>query len=278
MIGGWWTAVGLVSATLLLQPLAARAPDGRSTLRVCADPNNLPFSNQQREGFENGLAQLVAGELGLRLEYHWAAQRRGFIRRGLGEGACDVLLGVPAELDQALPTRPYYRSTYVFVSRADDPRIVSSLDDPILRQLRVGVHLVGDDYHNTPPADALARRRMVGNLVGFSIYGDYARPNPPARIVEAVANRKIDVAIVWGPFAGYFAPRQSVSLRITPMAPASDGDDPPFTFAIAMAVRNGDPALRDRLDAVLDRRRADVARLLDRYGVPRVQEDGDATR
>jgi mxaJ protein len=237
-------------------------------LRVCADPNNLPFSNQQEVGFENHVAKLLASDLGAELRYTWWAQRRGFFRNTLNAGLCDVVLGIPGNFDLALPTRPYYRSTYVFVSRSGSGFDVDSLDDPALRRARIGVHLVGDDYSNTPPALALARRGLSHNVTGFSLYENYARPNPPARIIEAVAQGAIDVAIVWGPFAGYFGPRMPVPLRITPVQPERDGPDLPFVFDIAAGVRKGDTALRREVQAVLDRRRDDIRRILDSYGVP----------
>ena len=239
-------------------------------MRVCADPNNLPFSNRQEEGFENRIAALVASDLGRPLRYVWLPERRGYVRRTLGAGICDVLLGVPEGLETVLATRPYYRSTYVFLSRADDARIVRSLDDSLLRRLRVGVHLIGDDYQNTPPAHALARRHIVDNVVGFPIYGNYAEPNPPSKLVDAVAERDVDLAIIWGPFAGYFGPRERVKLRLLPVAPASDGPSLPFTFALALGVGRTDSVLRDQLDAVLVRRHREIEQLLDRYGVPRV--------
>ena len=273
--------IALAAALLVALPGPGGPPRLRASgvpLRVCADPNNLPFSNRRREGFENHLAALIALELGRPLRYVWLPQRRAYVRRTLGAGLCDMLLGVPEHLETVLPTRPYYRSTYVFLSRADDPRLVRTLDDSLLRTLRVGVHLIGDDYQNTPPAHALARRHVIRNLVGYSIYGDYAEPNPPSRIVAAVARGDIDLAIVWGPFAGYFGPRQPVKLRILPVQPQTDGPSLPFTFAMALGVARADTVLRDRLDAILVRRRADIERLLERYGVPRVGDPvGDAS-
>lgn len=250
----------------LLSTASAVAPP----LRVCADPNNLPFSNRQEEGFENRIAALLASELGRPLRYVWLPERRGYVRRTLGAGLCDVLLGVPEHLGTVLATRPYYRSTYVFLSRASDPRVVRSFDDPLLRRLRVGVHLIGDDYQNTPPAHALARRHITGNVVGFTIYGDYAEPNPPSRLVEAVAGGTIDVAIIWGPFAGYFGPRQPVKLRMRSVQPASDGPALPFTFGMSLGVARSDTLLLRRLDAMLTRRADRIDRILDQYGVPRV--------
>jgi ABC-type amino acid transport substrate-binding protein len=126
-------------------------------LRVCADPNNLPFSNERGEGFENKLAEMLAADLGAELRYTWWAQRRGFFRNTLRAGSCDVVLGVPAGFELALTTSPYYRSTYAFVSRKDRHLGVRSFDDEALRRLKVGVQLVGDDGANTPPAHALAR-------------------------------------------------------------------------------------------------------------------------
>jgi mxaJ protein len=246
------------------------APDSRA-LRICADPNNLPFSNAREEGFENRLAELLAREMGRRVAYTWWAQRRGYVRNTLDAGACDVLLGVPATFDRALRTRPYYRSSYVFVTRADDALGIRSLDDPALRRLRVGVQLIGDDYTNTPPAHALARRGIVENVRGYSVVGDYAEPNPPARIIDALAEGEIDVAIAWGPLAGYFAERERSALAIAPVSPASDAGLP-MTFDISVGVRRGETALRDTLDAILERRREEIDRILAEYRVPRVAE------
>src|SRR5918995_717015 len=175
----------LIGAAAILFSTAL-APAAERELRVCADPNNLPFSNQRGEGFENRIAELVARELGATLRYAWWAQRRGFVRNTLREDLCDLIIGVPAGYDPVLTTRPYYRSTYVFVSRRDRRLALTSLDDPRLRTLRIGVHLMGDDGANAPPAHALARRSIIANVSGYTIYGDYTEPNPPARLIDAV--------------------------------------------------------------------------------------------
>jgi mxaJ protein len=247
--------------------LAAAAP---APLRVCADPNNLPFSNERREGFENRIAEVLARELHRTLEYTWAPEWRGFIRKTLGAGRCDVILGIPAESDRVLATRPYYTSTYVFLSRRDRGVRVRSLDDPALRRLRIGIHFIGDDYANPPPAHALARRKIVQNVVGYSIYGDYARPNPPSDLVRAVARGEVDLAIIWGPFAGYFGGRERAPMRIVPVTPAVDPPGLRYTFAIAAGVRPGDTALRAQLDAALVRRRSEIQRILREFHVPMV--------
>jgi mxaJ protein len=262
--------LGLVAGTALgfsglpRRPAAPLPP----ILRVCADPNNLPFSNRAEEGFENRIVRLVAADLGAEVRYTWWAQRRGFVRNTLGAGECDLVPGVPAHFDRVATTAPYYRSSYVFVTRADLSPAVESIDDPRLRRLALGVHLIGDDYANPPPVTALARRGIVRNVAGYSIYGDYREPNPPERLVAAVARHEVDVAIVWGPLGGYFATREPAPLRVTRLREADDGADAPFTFAIAMGVRPADSALARRVEAVLVRRGTEVRAILERYGVP----------
>ncbi|HEX7595163.1 MAG TPA: substrate-binding domain-containing protein [Gemmatimonadaceae bacterium] len=238
-------------------------------LRVCADPNNLPFSNDKLEGFENRIAEVVARDLHAKLIYAWSAQRRGFVRNTLNQKQCDVLIGVPSSFERARTTIPYYRSTYVFVTRRDRRLRITSFDDPALRRLRIGVQMVGDDFTNTPPAHALSKRHIISNVRGYSVYGDYRQPNPPARVIDAVANGDVDVAVAWGPLAGYFAQHEAVALEITPVSPQIDLPFLPFVFDISMGVRRGDDALRDELNAVIVRRKAEIDRILDQYGVPR---------
>ncbi|MEN3378462.1 MAG: hypothetical protein V7604_3817 [Hyphomicrobiales bacterium] len=238
-------------------------------LRICADPNNLPFSNDRLEGFENKIIDLIAHELDAAVQYTWRAQRRGFIRNTLGAKTCDLTAGTVAGLPMLKFTKPYYRSTYVFVGRHDLPEI-TSLDDPALRTLKIGVHLIGDDGFNVPPAHALARRGIIENVRGYSLYGDYREQNPPADLIKAVAVGEIDVAIAWGPLGGYFAARQNPPLRVTPVVPALDGSLP-MTFAIAMGVRRDDEALQHEIEAVLARRRSDIDAILSSYHVPLVQ-------
>jgi len=254
---------------LVASSAPAEAKPGR-VLRVCADPNNLPFSNQAGEGFENRLAELIADEMGAEVRYTWFAQRRGFVRNTLKAGECDLITGVPSSSELVMTTRPYYRSTYVFLRRRDRGVPVRSFDDPALHRLRIGVQLIGDDYSNTPPAHALVSRGIIRNVRGYSVYGDYARPNPPAVIVDAVARGEVDVAVVWGPLAGYFAERQPVPLELVPVSPQIDPPFLPFVFDISMGTRREDPSLNAEVEAILVRRRAAVDSILAAYRVPRV--------
>jgi len=246
------------------------ATTGSRVLHVAADPNNLPFSNEQRQGFENKIVDLVAHELGMTVEYTWWAQRRGFFRNTLKEGPCELVPGVPRGFDLTLTTIPYYRSTYVFLTRAERRLALRSLDDPRLRDLKIGVQMVGDDFMNTPPAHALSRRGMVENVRGYTLYGDYRESNPPARIVDAVVNGEIDVALVWGPLAGYFAKQRGARLVVTPIAPDEGEGAMPFAFDICMGIRKSDPALRAAVNDVLTRKRNEIDAILAEYGVPRV--------
>jgi mxaJ protein len=269
LLGATFTSVAsLVSLAALsgadAQPTTPRA----RVLRVCADPNNLPFSNRHEQGFENRLARLVADDLGATLEYTWWPQRRAFLRNTIRAGKCDVVMGVPSGYDPLRTTAPYYRSSYVFVYRRDLGTRVTTFDDPALKRLRLGVHLMGDDGANSPPAHALASRGIIGNVRGFLIYGDYSQPDPPARILDALGRRELDVAIVWGPLAGYFAPRLGVPVHVVPVAPQLHAGVLPMAYDMAIGVRREDAALARDLEGALRRRSAEVARILRGYGVP----------
>jgi ABC-type amino acid transport substrate-binding protein len=142
------------------------------------------------------------------------------------------------------------------------------MDSPALRKLRIGVHLAGDDYANTPPAHALAKRNIVSNVSGYLLTGDYRRPDPPARLLEAVSSGEIDVAIAWGPLAGYYAKRHP-EVELTPVSPATDAGPLSFVYDISMGVRHGDRRWKRELERILERRRLEIQSILDDYGVPR---------
>jgi mxaJ protein len=258
--------------------IAARSPKTVAPLRVCADPNNLPFSDSSGAGFENRIAALIGSELHRPLAYQWWAQRRGFVRSTLNAGTCDLVVGTAAGMEMLATTRPYYTSTYVFVTRRDRNIRVASLNDSALHHLRVGVQLIGDDFANTPPAHALANRGIIRNVVGYPVYGDYAHANPGARIVNAVAAGEVDVAVVWGPVAGYYAARSPVPLKLVPVTPKIDLPYLPFVFDIAMGVRRGDSTFRKELDEVIVKRASSIDSILAAYNVPLVQVRGRQAR
>jgi mxaJ protein len=252
---------------MIAAPLLAANPTSRPVLHIVADPNNLPFSNDRCEGFENKIAQLIADDLGAAIDYTWWAQRRGFIREAVKHGSSEIVMGVPAEMDRLLRTRPYFRSTYVFVYRADAATKPASFDDPALRKLKIGVPLVGGS-NNSPPAQALADRGVVDNIVGYTVYTDYRQPDPAAKIIHDVAERQIDVAIVWGPLGGYFAKKQSTPMTVIPV-PTSAQSSTPFAFDICIGVKRTNPQLKYQIDRALARHQNEIDRILDQYGVPR---------
>jgi quinoprotein dehydrogenase-associated probable ABC transporter substrate-binding protein len=245
-------------------------PAMAADLKVCADPNNLPFSNKQQQGFENKIAQVIATDLGRTISYTWWAQRRGYVRNTLKAEDCDLWIGVATDVDMVMPTASYYRSSYVLVSRADRNIRVRSFDDPALHHLKIGVQLIGDDGDNPPPAHALAKRGIVDNVRGYMIYGDYNTPNPPARIIEAVDGGDIEIAAVWGPLAGYFASRARHAMKITPVEGAED-ETAPMQFDISVGVRKGDLGFKHTIDRILMHRRAQIDAILADYHVPVIE-------
>jgi mxaJ protein len=268
------TRLALIALTIACLPVMVNA----AALRVCSDPNNLPYSNDRQEGFENKIADLIAKDLGVELTYFWFPQREAFFRRTLNAGVCDVVMGVPSGFNEAQLTRPYYRSTYVFITRRDRDLAINSFDDPRLRTLKIGVHILGEQNDSLPPVHALIKRGIVNNLVGFSIFGNLDETNPASDLIRAVTDKKVDVAIAWGPLAGYFSRHSAIPLTITPVA--DEGKDPglSFRFDIGIGVRENNAALRQRLDQELVRRRTDIEQILNAYGVPQISPPIETAR
>jgi mxaJ protein len=237
-------------------------------LRIAADPNNLPFSNDKGEGFENRIAEMLARDLNADLQYVWRAQRRGFFRETLKENQSDLVMGVPAGFERAAPSKPYYASSYVFVTQRARELNLENMDDPRLRTLRIGVQIIGDDYGNPPPTLALASRGIVTNVVGYTLYGNYSQPNPPSEIVAAVARGEIDVGLVWGPLAGFFAARSETPLDIRPIR--GGADDPPMAFSIAIGCRRKDKELQEKVNRFLAAHQSDIDAVLKDFHIPRV--------
>lgn len=258
--------IAVISLAFSCAPMMMNA----AALRVCSDPNNLPYSNDRQEGFENKIAALIAKDFGVELTYFWFPQREAFFRKTLNAGVCDVVMGVPSSFDEAEATRPYYRSTYVFITRSDRHFEINSFDDPRLRRLKIGVHILGEQNDSLPPVHALISRGIVNNLVGFSIFGNLDESNPAADLIKAVSDGKVDVAIAWGPLAGYFSRHSATPLSITPVADDSKHPDLAFRFNIGIGVRAGNVALREQLDQELLRRRPEIEQILKAYGIPQI--------
>lgn len=247
----------------LVPVIGIGAGDGSARgLVVCADPDDMPYSRTDGSGFENRLMALLARDMGTDVVFHWRPLRRGEVRKTIGAGMCDVIAGVPIGLKGVACTIPYYRSSYIYVTRADFGAAVQTLDDSRLARSIVGVPLIGGDGAVVPAAMALATRGLTNNVRGFPVYGE----QPAAqRMIEALDRREIDVAVGWGPQLAYFAHRSATSLTVAP-APSAPGAMQ--TFDIAIGVRPDEPAIRDALNAALARQQPAIRALLAEYAVP----------
>lgn len=265
-------AVTLVS---LAASTGLAAPGEAAPLRVCGDPNNMPFSNRKLEGIENKIAEVVAKDLGTTVAYTWWPHQRGLVKRVLNTRRCDVMLGIPKGYDRVLWTRPYYRTGYVIAYRTDRGLDVRSLDDPRLGKLRVGAQI------NTPPHVALGRRGIAENVVGYPLRFDsnYHPEDYPGKLVDDLIAGHLDVALVWGPIAGYFVEKRSAPLTLVVLEKNRAGtsaEAPPtgraspirFAFDISMGVRKRDVALKARLEEAIARRHDEIQRVLREFGVP----------
>ena len=227
-------------------------------LRVCADPDNLPFSNFAEEGVENRIAELIAADLNARLEYTWWPRRRGVARHPLTRRKCDVILSLSARLDRVESTAPYYQSTYMLVSRRAAGVSVSSLDDPLLKRLRIGVPLSGEGRRpDSALAEALARHGLSDNVTGYRWSDDSSAPQ---ELWQALTSGEVDGVIVWGPFAGYFAKRAPLPGLVVRQLPLAHG--------VSAGVRSGDTATRESVEEAFSRHAGEIRRLLLDYGFP----------
>ena len=245
----------------LLLVFASTTAVAATPLRICSDPDNLPFSNRAGQGFDNRIAAVVAHAAGREAVFVWARSRRGFLREQFNTGACDVLMGVPEGMKRVMTTRPYYRSTYVFVTARREHLQIASFDDPHLNGRRIGLQILEEDY--APPSLPLIRNGHAAQLVGFESFGSGA-----AEIVRAVADGQVGTAVVWGPIAGYFASALNLPLVLTPVSPDVDPSGVPFSFSIGMAVHRQDAKLRDALNAAVAREHDRIDRILAAYHVP----------
>jgi mxaJ protein len=263
------TQIALATA-LTFPAFAASIELPPKTLEVCADPTNLPYSNDHEQGFENAIAKVIGADMHLGVHTVWNMQRRSFFRHTLLAGICDVVISVPSSLPIVATTRPYFTSSYVFVTRRRDDLHLTSFDDPRLRDARIGLQLLGADGANPPPAMALARRGITDHVTGFAMWANDDVADPQGQIVGAVASGQIDVAIIWGPFGGYFAKPFGDALRVDPITVDPRSPGLAFTYAMSVGVRKTDTALRDRVQVALDRHRPEIDAILRGFGIPLV--------
>lgn len=265
----WVPAIALAAA--LLPAGAAPAADqpeavDRSALRVCSDPGNMPFSNVKGEGFENKIAELLAARLGVPVKYVWFPQATGFLRNTLRARRCDLVVGIPSGAELVLNTNPYYRSTYVMVTRTADEIAADSLDAPALKTLRIGL------IAGTPPASAAARNGLMAHVRPYDLLTDTRYDSPSRRMVEDLVAGTIDVALLWGPLGGYFAAQHGDLLTVTPLLqePKSSRMD----YYIAMGVRPGETHWKSDIDTLIRDNKDAILAILRDYHVPLLDVQG----
>ena len=234
-------------------------------LRVCADPNNLPFSNEKGEGFENKFVELLAQRLDRKLAYVWYPQSVGFVRNTLGAHRCDVIPGFPQGDELVQSTNPYYRTAYAFVVRPGDGLDdLDTLADPRLKTKRIGI------VAGTPPATFLAVNGLMEKAKPYPLVVDTRFESSAVAMMADLESREIDVAIMWGPMAGYYAKRANPPMRVTLLT--KDAGGPQLAYRIAMGVRPTDQNWKRLLNRLIAENRADIDRLLLGFGVPLLDE------
>lgn len=257
---------------VLAGPVAAQTGEivDRSELKVCADPNNLPFSDEKKEGFENKIAELIGAELGLTVDYAWFPQVTGFVRNTLRAHLCDLVTGTVAGDEVMQTTNPYYFTTYVMFYRSDKGLALDGPQDPRLADLRLGV------VAGTPPTDLLVRHDLMSHTRPYALMVDTRAESPTHQMVQDVLDGAIDVGFLWGPIAAYYRKRDNLPLTLMPLK-----DEPGaarMEYHIAMGVRANEPEWRRRINAAILKRQPEITAILRDYGVPLLNEQGELTR
>jgi len=239
-----------------------------NVLRVCADPHNLPFSNEQNAGFENKLAAMFAAKLGKRLGYAWFPQATGFVRNTLGAHRCDVIMGFPQGDDLVQNTNPYYRTAYALIFKPGGGfEGLSSLADPRLQQKRIGV------VAGTPPATYLAAHGLLTRTRPYALMVDTRIESSAEAMVKDLDKKDIDIGVLWGPMAGFFGRQTNPPMQVVPLLKETGG--PRLIYRIGMGVRASDQNWKRELNGLIQDNQSEINKLLLSYGVPLLDE-GDA--
>lgn len=266
----WYAPI--VAAVIAVAPLPGHAQTSeavdRTALRVCSDPNNLPFSNEAGEGFENKIAELLAAELGVPVQYTWYPNTIGFVRNTLRLRKCDVILAAPTASELLQNTNPYYRSTYALVVREDSGITATSLGDPAMKSLSIGI------VAGTPPATLIAKYDLFEQMRPYHLLVDTRFDSATARMVEDIASGEIDVGVLWGPIAGYHVKTHNPTLRMIPLDPKTEKGTR-IEFRIHMGLRYNEPEWKHRLNKLIEEKRDEINAILLEYGVPLLDEQGN---
>ena len=269
-------AGGVVAAGLLIGALLVAAsawaddqPEAvdRSSLRVCSDPSNLPFSNDKGEGFENKIAELLASKLGVPLKYIWYPNSVGFLRNTLRVRRCDIVMGIVTGADLVQNTNPYYRSAYVMVSRKADNITADKIEDEQLKKLKIGLTA------GAPPADIAAKNGLAPHIRPYDLYVDTRHQSPGKDMINDLANKEIDVALLWGPIAGYYAAQHGDELKVTPLL--NEPKSTRMEFYITMAVRPGENKWKNDINDLIRANKAEIDKILRDYHIPVLNARGE---
>jgi quinoprotein dehydrogenase-associated probable ABC transporter substrate-binding protein len=258
----------LIAMVLASEPAMAQTAETVDTtsFRVCADPNNLPFSNEKGEGFENKIAELLASDLGVPVRYTWYPDSTGFIRSTLNARRCDIIMGTVAGNELVQNTNPYYRSTYALIYKADGGLAVKTLSDPALKTLKIGA------IAGTPPTTILANEGLLGNLRSYQLVVDTRFDHPGEELIHDVATGAIDIGIVWGPIAGFYAKHESTALAVVPLE--STNTPMQMDYRITMGVRHNEPEWKRKINNLIRKHQADINKILFDFGVPMLDDQG----
>jgi quinoprotein dehydrogenase-associated probable ABC transporter substrate-binding protein len=254
-----------IAAVSIARAALAQEGSPRSELRICADPNNLPFSNEKGDGFENKIAELLGRDMSLPVKYFWFPQIIGFVRNGLQAGRCDLVMGTVAGDEIMQTTTPYYFTSYMLVFRADE-RLSPDLDDPTLKQIHIGI------VSGTPPSDLLVRHALMANARPYALTVDTRYESPAHQMLLDIASGAIDAGMVWGPFAGYYIKQGKLPLAMVKLN--EEPGAPRLAYHIAMGVRGTEPDWRRRVNGAIRKHQDEITAVLRDFGVPLLDEQG----
>jgi quinoprotein dehydrogenase-associated probable ABC transporter substrate-binding protein len=268
-------AAGLLLGALLLSaaPVAGAFADDhpeavdRTSFRVCSDPANLPFSNDKGEGFENKIAELLAAKLNVPLKYTWYPNSIGFLRNTLRVRRCDVVMGTVTGAELAQTTNPYYRSVYVMVTRKADNITADKIEDPALKDLKIGLTA------GAPPADIAVKSGLAANIRPYDLYVDTRYQHPGQDMINDLADKQIDVALLWGPIAGFYAAQHGDELKVTPLV--NEPKSTRMEFYITMAVRPGESQWKNDINELIRANKDAIDKILRDYHVPMLNARGE---
>jgi quinoprotein dehydrogenase-associated probable ABC transporter substrate-binding protein len=257
------------AAWMSVAAMLGAAPASAASLRVCADPDNMPFSNEKGEGFENKLAELIAQKLDATLDYSWFAEATGYVPNTVGREACDLVMGYAQGTGLIEDTNPYYYTSYVLIYRENDASLagIDNLSDPRLKGKRIGL------FARTPPASILAMHGLVANAKPFEVNAEESAAKATMAIIGELASGDLDAALLWGPVGGYYAERAAVPLKLVPLVKESAG--PSTIYGITMGLRPNEPQWKHTINKLIAENQAEINVILEGYNVPLLDEKGN---